>query len=264
MLRAMFSVSASCLLAALCLIQPCEDHETELKAAAIKAVRDKLAKTLEGQEFLRAIPRDDLDQEFIHFQVPPAARVGQRVRPIRFFEVVPTGYFLRDETIESQAVQVDSYDSWLIAIDSSSLQVFPLRGFENPIEGFNRLMRQVEVRNVNERVVEMASTCLQVTKGDDYVRSIVPDEMWLQVVAISDFRVRLPKRKSLSSYAVWWAQIPRQLRKSLTPPSYKQSAKGFEVSYFHYQEGRITKQIMAVSESGFCSDPVIAILYPLS
>jgi hypothetical protein len=243
----------------LCLADPARSCDQEkYRRLAIETVRDSIKPkelVLPGEKLLRALPREDLEQDIIVLQNIDKLRLGQPVKLLKVYEILPTGYIVADGILKAAIIQLDREDRWFVAIDPQNGQVFHLLGFEDSTSGFNDLVRrlQIDVANTSS-AVDVAEIFLKLTQGEHVLKGIVPDESWLEILTLSDFRVRFPRGDSQKELKKWRANMPSSVRKQLSGMTGNEKPEGFDIQYPYYERGTLSWKRLFVSRDGLCKE----------
>jgi hypothetical protein len=197
------------------------------------------------------ITRDlNLKEDFIAVQMPMSKFSERRVMLVDFYEVHTGVYFMDGDKVKGEYFELGEDRFWLIGFGPTNSQ-YLLAGFDDPVRGFNNLIRDLNVGTVTQDTVrDVFDLFLKTAFGNQFRTSLVADEMHLQALAVEDFRLRFASTRRKSEFDKWWMRLPRALKKSLSVPRVSSDAGGFKIDYFQYHLGRVLQETVFVRSNG--------------
>jgi hypothetical protein len=174
-----------------------EDSQAREQAkAAVRA-----AMKLPPVHFLKAVRREDLEEELFSFQVKIKGKIAEYAY---LYEATETGYEIvsPDEVIVHSSVEGSR--KWYIAVSRQTGTVYGLLGFQDSSEGFNRLARDASVRIEDEaQAKNYTGLYWRCVLGGDYGTVVNdPHDLKRQVDdAVYGYRVTTNGKVSVER---WW------------------------------------------------------------
>jgi len=169
---------------------------------------------------------------------------------MKFYEVIPAIYKVRDGKIVSETIELDKESRWLLCIGPKQ-KIYPLSGFSDPVSGFNDLMGDLQLSVTSaEMALSIFDMFLKLGCRLEKRESILSDEMKLQMLALSDFRDRYSSRERQFAYKRWWNEIPPKFRLGIVPPGVSRDNDGYKVHYYYYSRGNLIVEVLSVTSLG--------------
>jgi hypothetical protein len=220
----------------------------EQRQAAIGAIRSQL-----HLEFpLQAIALPSLTDDVISIETNGLPRpVGTQVEIMNFYKIIPSSYQLDGNKIVSKTVELDNYKEWLVAVNRRNNTTYLLEGSADTITEFNKLEGDLhlQVSDANA-ALDIFDFFLKVARGQEFRSHVVPDEMKLESLALEDFRLRFPTGQRRAAFSSWWAGVSENTKKALLTPKAIPVKNGYDIQYFFYSQGNISKQNLTINADG--------------
>ena len=233
-----------------CCRSVCQQNCTEKAAEGIvvRAVRDGSNSQLPLQ--IARLP--DLTDAVIALETKAlVSPIGAEVHVVCFYRVEPSSYQLRENKVVGETVQLDNYSEWLVAQDSFNDAVYVLEGAKDPTLEFNKLARDLRLKVPGaEAALSIFNFFLRVTQPQRLGAQAVHDDMELESVALTDFRLRFPAVKRRSAFNRWWGAVPGGVKSLLVPPKVKPANDDFVVQYFFYSKGNVSLRGLTIHADG--------------
>lgn len=205
---------------------------------------------------LRAVWVPSLSDDLIFLKTQGRFSPGKEVPLVAFYRVTTAPYELRGNKIERQAVEVDNYSEWLVAIEHESGQKYLLQGSKNPTAEFNRLIQGVRLRvGDTDTALAVFDFFLKTVAGEQARSRVVGDNMKLQSVALEDFRSRFPAATSRTAFDTWWNGVPVAARYDIKPPQAQATKGEFVIRYTLYDRGSLRNETLRMSADGTVTEP---------
>jgi hypothetical protein len=205
---------------------------------------------------LRAVWAPGLSDDLIFLKTQGRFSPGAEVPLVRFYRVTIAPYELRGNKIERQAVEVDNYSEWLVAIDQDGGQKYFLQGSKNPVAEFNRLMQGLRLHvGDTDTALAVFDFFLKAVQGQQARSRVVGDGMKLQSIALEDFRSRFPAARSRAAFNAWWNALPAAARRDIRPPWAQATKADFVVRYTLYDRGSLRKETLMINADGTVTKP---------
>lgn len=201
---------------------------------------------------LRAARLPELDDDVIYLKtqrLPSNAVVP--VPLISFYSVTLSTYGLKGNVVVSHTFVEDGNSKWLVAIDRENGEKFLLEGWTDALSEFNRLVKDINLRvSSSEGALDEFDSYLKMVRGQQFISGVVQDDLRLECAALNDFRRRFPSGKRREAFQAWWNNVSPDTKKSIVPPQAVAVSGGFEISFFVYDRGGLTKQRVTLSSDG--------------
>lgn len=227
-----------------CSAQRCTEDDETLQATIRREAKLPEEFTLRGAE------RPDLEEKALALQKDAANPKPSPIQEIRFCHFAPFLYQLENGKIVTTTVLADSELSWLVGLDSRDEQ-YLLAGFPDPLNGFNALIKalnlNIESADTARDVFDLYLTMVWGQKAREF---IIVDDMQLQSLALSDFRMRYSLPKARAMYLKWWRSMTPEIRKRLHKPEVVATEGGFTVKYVRYHQGQILPESILIDKDG--------------
>jgi hypothetical protein len=199
---------------------------------------------------LRAIAKPNLEDRVIALKSPSGSR-GSEVPLICFYLVEPAPYQLKGHVVESESVQLDVEREWIVALDQEHDLKLILEGSSDPNEAFNVLSRHLQLHVMSkESALDLFDFYLLAVGGETFRSRLVGDDLKLESIALEDFRLRIDRPRRRQAFDSWWRGVQPAIKKQVAPPTVIQAKNGYEVEYFLYDKGTISKQSLLIDASG--------------
>lgn len=200
---------------------------------------------------LRAEWVPSLSDDLIFLKTQGRLSPGTEVPVVGFYRVTTAPYELRGNKIERQAVEVDNYSEWLVAIEQEGGQKYLLQGSKNPTAEFNRLMQAARLRVSDpDTALAVFDFFLKTVAGEQARSQVVGDSVKLQSVALEDFRPRFAAAKSRAAFDAWWNGLPPAARHDMKPPQAQATKGDFVIQYTRYDRGSLRKESLRIGADG--------------
>jgi len=202
-----------------------------------------------------ALRRGDLEQQVVNFEFFSRYRDAKaldhvQVACVEVYEVIPTGFHVEHNVIDSVGVDVDDDPSWLVGYSCKTGEVFGLYGFAHPSDGFNGLMKLLDLKPVTD--VDRALDTFHIYSRLIYPTGelVVNDELGLMHAALGYFRDRV----KTGNFEAFWRTCPQSIKRHIAPPSVLSIGQGFSVTFFTLNDGKIDENSLLISRDNQTSD----------
>ena len=218
----------------------CTRQEAESVGIVRKQVEDKKAP-------LVAERMSELTDEALDLRLPE----GISIPTMFFYKVLYASHIVEGNKTIGRHVELDNHSEWIVALDCKSDQTFLLEGAEDPVAEFNKLAQFLRLQaNDTDAALDIFNFFLKVAWEQEFQSSVV-DEMRLESLALADFRMRLPRAQGRAAFNKWWNSIPEGVKSNLSYPKVTTMKNGaFEVHYFSYHEGTVSRRSVIVDRYG--------------
>lgn len=234
----------------LCPAGPCQSPcaEEQRQAAAVGAVRTQTHSDL----VLKAALLPTLTDHVISLETKRLANSrGTELHIVSFYRIIPSSYQLEGNKVVGEIVELDNYREWLVAISHHNDEIYLLEGSTDPIAEFNRLAKDLHLQVTDaDGALDIFDFFLKVARGEQFRSHVISDEMKLESVALEDFRLRYPIIKRKAAFNSWWAGLSEKTKHEFVPPKAGPVQNGFNVEYFFYSQGKISRQNLTITGNG--------------
>jgi hypothetical protein len=148
-------------------------------------------------------------------------------------------------------VQLPDRLHWLVGIDVRSETAFLLDGSPNALEGFNALMRkvQVAVRDVG-RAEQLFFLYLEAVRGDGDLDALQRSALDLESLVFRYFTRHTSDPTARGRFEKWWGAVPASVKTGVPRPSAVKGQSGFDVHYYWFKNGVLSECFATVGLDG--------------
>lgn len=207
-----------------------------------------------NQSPMRAILAPDLTDDGIDLKTHKSTPLSvplDKIPVFCFYRLTLPEYVIGGGMIGSGPVELDYSHEWIVAVNPKDESTFHLQGSEDPVRGFNNLIKELELQVLDPDVaLRVFYFFLKVTTREQLRSRVLADDIMLESLALEDFRLRFPSGKARRVFEEWWKGVSTLTRQAILPPKAIHAQNGFEVQYFFYDEGRISKESLLIRNDG--------------
>ena len=215
------------------------------------------------QMAFHCVENPSLSEHYILFQKVTGHSDKDLELDLKFYEVTPATFEIKDNEIISETVFLGGAPNWTFACNKKTKELYLLSGFNDPIIGFNQLMKKHNLDVSNEEVcLDLFDTYLLFACGRAFRESVILDDLHLQSLALQDFCLTYSRSQKRKKFDSWWRKIPGALIQKLQPlkPTFKDG--NYEIRFFRYQQKKVLEESITMNRSGMISTHKSTLIYP--